>query len=340
VIDGAAPDPSELHTHTTLRQLLARHALGSGIEVGPGHQPFALPFRGSSVRYVDRWHPVDNRRLFPELGEDATFPVPDVVANFDTDGLRPIADASQDFVICSHVLEHLAEPIGFLEEIHRVLRPGGIAILLLPNRHRTFDSRRLATSLDHLIAEHRAHIAEVDDEHVVEFLSNTIGISEDPGERQAALELHRNRSIHVHCWNEDEFVPVLEHCIEQCGTRWEFVDGLVTDDLGEEGFEFGFVLRRSTSTLDSSVLAVRFVQSWQAWRTARLVGLGELHAARSNLMALNVRVVELQAGVAERDAALARIHESALYRGYRMVRRLSSRLDGWLWGSSRAPRID
>jgi SAM-dependent methyltransferase len=325
VTDEAQVDPSDTHTHTALRQLLARHLVGQGVEVGPGHQPFALPSGGASVRYVDRWQPVENRQLFPELGDDAAFPVPDVVANFDTDGLGPIADSSQDFVICSHVLEHLAEPIGFLEEIHRVLRPGGITIVLLPNRHKTFDSRRPATPLGHLIAEHQAHVRAVDDDHVVEFLSNTIGISEDPTERSHALELHRNRSIHVHCWDEDEFVPVLEHCIRASGTNWEFVDGLITEDLGDDGFEFGFVLRRSTSNLSPEVLASRFVESWTVWRSARLAAVAALERANTDQATLLQQVLDLQAQVAERDAALARFHRTAAYRIYAALRRVGAR---------------
>jgi SAM-dependent methyltransferase len=334
VTEAIEPDPSDLTTHTALRRLLARHAIGYGIEVGPGHQPFELPFVGSSVRFVDRWQPEENRELFPELGDLASFPVPDVVANFDTDRLHPIADASQDFVVCSHVIEHLAEPIGFLAEIYRVLRPGGIAIVLLPNRHRTFDRRREPTSLEHLIAEYQANVTDVDEDHLVEFLSNTIGLPEEPGELAEALELHRNRSIHVHCWDEEEFVPVLRYAIEQCGMLWEFVDGLVTDDLGEEGFEFGFVLRRSTSPdRDANVLGQRLVESWECWRDARLANLEELRSARSNLALLerevarlHAHVADLAAAVAARDASVERLHRHPVYRAYRFLKPVRPKL--------------
>jgi SAM-dependent methyltransferase len=44
----------------------------------------------------------------------------------------PVADASQDFVLCEHVLEHVLDPLQAAREIERVLRPGGIALIKVP----------------------------------------------------------------------------------------------------------------------------------------------------------------------------------------------------------------
>ncbi len=45
----------------------------------------------------------------------------------------PFEDGSFDFAFCIEVLEHVPNPWGTLGEIHRVLRPGGILILSVPN---------------------------------------------------------------------------------------------------------------------------------------------------------------------------------------------------------------
>ena len=38
-----------------------------------------------------------------------------------------------DVVICSHVLEHICYPQQLMNDIHRVLKPGGVLIVALPN---------------------------------------------------------------------------------------------------------------------------------------------------------------------------------------------------------------
>jgi SAM-dependent methyltransferase len=44
----------------------------------------------------------------------------------------PFEDASYDVLYASHVLEYIRDDIGALREIHRVLKPGGLAILPVP----------------------------------------------------------------------------------------------------------------------------------------------------------------------------------------------------------------
>ena len=265
------------------RKLLVRHIVGSGIEVGPGHHPFALPLPGVDVAFVDRWSPQEGHDLFPQLGPYAA--QPDVKVDFNTDRLGPIADGSQDFVIASHVLEHLAEPLGFIAEMHRVLRPGGIALVLLPDRHRTRDRNRAPTPLRHLVAEHEAGVQETSDDHLVEFLRDrNLPLEGTPEQRQEILDLHRRQSIHVHCWDAQEFLPVILWGIDHLDERWEFVDGcLPFDGVPPADIEFGYVLRRSEVAIDAASRSKRFEQSWRAWYETQLrmlpaVGAGEVAA--------------------------------------------------------------
>ena len=46
----------------------------------------------------------------------------------------PLPDASVDFVYCEGVLHHVSHPEAVLAEIHRVLRPGGKASIMVYNR--------------------------------------------------------------------------------------------------------------------------------------------------------------------------------------------------------------
>jgi SAM-dependent methyltransferase len=47
--------------------------------------------------------------------------------------LAKLDDSSVDVALCLSVLEHLTEPQRMLDEIHRLLAPGGVALVNVPN---------------------------------------------------------------------------------------------------------------------------------------------------------------------------------------------------------------
>jgi 2-polyprenyl-3-methyl-5-hydroxy-6-metoxy-1,4-benzoquinol methylase len=55
------------------------------------------------------------------------------VANVDTH--IPVESGTVDVVICLQVIEHLRQPKGLLQEIHRILRKGGKLIISTPNKN-------------------------------------------------------------------------------------------------------------------------------------------------------------------------------------------------------------
>lgn len=237
---------------SAVRRRFGTRLTGHGLELGPGHVPFPVG-EGPVVTYVDRWEPVVNAWLFPEFGSDPGFPQPDIVADLDHDRLSALAAGSQDFVIASHVLEHVANPLALLVDIHRVLVPKGRLVLLLPDRHRTFDRDRTPTPLSHLIDEYRRDVREVDDDHVLDFM---VGVRRSFGDDRPAsaftasamadeIEIHRRRSVHAHVWDAQEFAKVMSYAAADLRLRWDVVDHMRTGDDGTHGDEFGWVLAKS-----------------------------------------------------------------------------------------------
>lgn len=53
-----------------------------------------------------------------------------------------VAPESVDMAISSHVIEHVPDDLKAINELHRVLKPGGVAVLNTPNRKRL--TRRIA----------------------------------------------------------------------------------------------------------------------------------------------------------------------------------------------------
>ena len=47
--------------------------------------------------------------------------------------LAPLPDGSLDVVLAVSVVEHVAEPLALLREIHRLLAPGGLALVNVPS---------------------------------------------------------------------------------------------------------------------------------------------------------------------------------------------------------------
>ena len=115
---------------TAKRSHAARWLQGSGIEIGALHNPLAVP-PAATVHYVDRFNAEDLKRHYPELGDQSLVPV-DLIG--DAEDLSRFGDGSQDFVIANHLLEHLENPIRGLQEMARVLRPGGFSTWRCPIR--------------------------------------------------------------------------------------------------------------------------------------------------------------------------------------------------------------
>jgi SAM-dependent methyltransferase len=75
----------------------------------------------------------------------------------------PLEDKSFDFVLASHVIEHIPDPIAALKEWARVARK--YIVLVVPHRDRTFDRDRALTPLSELIERHESGFTSDEDRH-------------------------------------------------------------------------------------------------------------------------------------------------------------------------------
>lgn len=83
----------------------------------------------------------------------------------------PFHDHALDYVLASHVLEHVANPIAALAEWYRVVRPGGIIYLVVPNRLSAWDRLRELTPVEHFLDDHARGTTARDATHIDEFAS-------------------------------------------------------------------------------------------------------------------------------------------------------------------------
>lgn len=99
---------------------------GRTLEIGPG--------LGGHARHEDltiqEYHAVELRQ---ELADTLQAQMPDVtVVAADCQRELPYEDGYFDRVLAIHVLEHLPDLPGALDEVHRVLRPGGRLAVAIP----------------------------------------------------------------------------------------------------------------------------------------------------------------------------------------------------------------
>lgn len=108
---------------------LERHCAGEVLDVGGGE--FFASVRSRPLRFRT-WTTLE---VDPNDVPKAVDPRQRVVV---ADGCAlPFADASFDTALSIQVLEHVFEPIRMVDEIGRVLRPGGKAVLLIPQTSTT-----------------------------------------------------------------------------------------------------------------------------------------------------------------------------------------------------------
>jgi SAM-dependent methyltransferase len=198
---------------------LRRHLHGRGIEIGALWRRFPVP-RQARVWYVDRLGEAALTEQYPEL-KGRILPC-DVVA----DAARlPVAPASLDFLIASHLLEHLPFPLAALRAWYDVLAPGGVLLLKIPDQRYTFDAGRDRTPLRHLLEEHnqperfdaRAHYSDWV-EHVG---GRTPGSPEF--EREVGDLMRRDYSIHFHVWTDADVREMVAFTRDEWKLDWEAV---------------------------------------------------------------------------------------------------------------------
>jgi SAM-dependent methyltransferase len=228
--------PRALRFRATRRRIASRYLHGSGLEIGALHRPLPLP-TGATARYVDRLDSDGLREHYPELANNALVNV-DIIDDGETLGTQP--DSSADFIIANHFIEHTEDPLGALSNHLRVLKPGGILYLAVPDRRRTFDSDRPPTPLEHVIQDHREGPAWSRPIHLEEWarLVDKVPATEIPA-RVRALD-QSNYSIHFHVWTPAEFTVLLEHARHD-GFPFEI------EKLQSNDHEFIAILRRTES---------------------------------------------------------------------------------------------
>ena len=183
----------------------------------------------------------------------------------DAAGVPP---GSLDFVVSSHNFEHLPDPVRFLQGVERMLKPGGVLSMAIPDKRTCFDTLRPETSLGQLLEAHLLGRRQPTPAQVFDFLTgrayrllpdgtqadyfplgepapgvvvSRAGLAEQFAEFKAQLAAPDDRYKEVHPW---AFTPAQLHLL-LAELRLLGLTGLVVERISPNaGIEFYVHLRR------------------------------------------------------------------------------------------------
>lgn len=149
----ADPPPDVTRLELRRRCVLADQPPDCSIlEIGPAHNailPKREGYRTRTVDYLDRAGLVEKYREHTQYDPDDIEEVDYVLPPGAK--MAEAIDERFDVVVASHVLEHTTSLIGFLNECERLLNPGGVVALVVPDHRYCFDRFRSRSGLGQVI---------------------------------------------------------------------------------------------------------------------------------------------------------------------------------------------
>jgi SAM-dependent methyltransferase len=202
-----------------------------GVEIGPLANPI-VPRTAGRILYADHASTEALRRKYAGHGWD-TGSIVDVDLDLTSRPLSvALGEQRVDFVVASHVIEHVPDPVRWLQDLHAALRPGGIVSLAIPDKRFCFDAKRPESTPGELVDAYLSRRSAPTVKQTYDFWSYYCQVDAhavwsgalDPqqlprsGTLQNALEKSREAIqaagyTDVHCW---VFTPAsfLEACAE------------------------------------------------------------------------------------------------------------------------------
>lgn len=239
-----------------------------GVEFGPLSRPLALKGE-TEVYYVDHCSTDELKAKYAGNYDAHVDQIVDVdfVSRGETLSELIGDKAPLDFVVASHVIEHVPDLAGWLRDMHASLKDGGSLYLVIPDKRFTFDLHRRPASLEEveaayreerkrpglrLVLDHFANVVDVDTWALWDDYSNahSARYAHGPEFLNVAYEHHaEGRYIDIHCWvfTPWSFMNLMADISEQFGLGFTLASFMTTQS---HDLEFYVTLRKSTEKTD------------------------------------------------------------------------------------------
>lgn len=220
-MDHGLPNPEIIETSEQLQahrlSILSRHidlTQTIGLEIGPLCRPLVTPECVSPdgrIEYLDHLDRDGLRQKYkddPQVNIDQIVSVDHICDDGDLSSLD--IDRPFDYIVASHVVEHIPDLLSWFDNIGRLLRPGGILFLAVPDKRFTFDYVRPVSTPGqyvetNLLGRKRPTIKDVFDHHAL--ITNTHGGEVWQGQYDDDKLLFRNNPLDAYNLSKEALAP-------------------------------------------------------------------------------------------------------------------------------------
>lgn len=245
------------------KTLYALDKKGAGLEVGPSHNPIAPKSKGFNVHILDYLDTEELRAKFQGHGVNLDN-IEDVDFVWNGEPLSELIGRSScyDWIIASHVIEHIPDPITFFQQCEILLKPTGKLSLIIPDKRYCFDYFNPVTTTGELLDAYVEKRTRPTPGQLFNHVSNASTKDGAYAWHQAAageLELRYSFSqasdlwrqsqesttyYDAHCWR---FTPVNFRLILSDLHRLGLVNLTIVREFGTTGCEFFVTLGKEVS---------------------------------------------------------------------------------------------
>lgn len=264
--DGAAqapavPDPAVPAPSSRQQKLLRRVDLsGLGLEIGASYSPLLPKSRGHRIETLDHASQEELIAKYASSGVDTSRiePVDHVWRGEPLDALIGQTER-YDYILASHVIEHTPDLVAFLQQCERLLKPGGVLSLAVPDQRYCFDVLRPVSTPGDVLQAHlerrSRHSAGAVFDHFATIAFREGQPSWHPGAKGRLALLHTmdeavamyekaaggGEYVDIHNWR---FTPASMALILRDLLALKLLRLVPCDDVAPEGMEFFVILRK------------------------------------------------------------------------------------------------
>ncbi|MBN1478546.1 methyltransferase domain-containing protein [Candidatus Sumerlaeota bacterium] len=189
-----------------MRRDIAGHLRGRGLEIGAQTSPFPVNPSRARVEHADirtpedqsRRHRFDLKRL---VSVDHLLP--------PGGSLHAIPSESFDFLVAAHVLEHIWDIRGTIEDWKRVIREGGHLALVLPDRRWNVMDHRISPSDPGEVISRCPDEGRALRDHLLRLQHEATGLVGEALEARVDTVIANEAHPHLNQWTCEEFLALV-----------------------------------------------------------------------------------------------------------------------------------